>query len=432
MNTDKTYDNLRHSLVTFGEHSITMHRTPSSDTFEKLMMKITNRSAVSATDAVLKRIDAVHKLVDEDRNISESLVGKTSARIFLTCFMIISFNDDVFSVKGVIEERLINKANDVLKSFEHFRDVNGDAHRDHDLVKDFVNKFHEFTELFRTWKSQDAEKIVEVLCKAYYELEETMKVVLRGVNDNSGDGNSKVKEEREDIKIWRTEIEGQKEKIIEQIKIIGGKKGMSRLEELKKSWMESGAVDVLDEKAMLEIARKAYWDRFGEALRGDDKEMLYGLLEEIKSRLNAFTPRRDDLIKENEDAIDVELLRREIEGKAFGNEDFMKLVNFIIDRILKFETPVENEVTNKWRDNLMNKFAGKTVKYSDMLPDLLRGICERLDKIEHDYKRYIEACQRTSCGKCGANGFEAVINSFMGMPTMPRCPECNELLIDLD
>ncbi len=191
-------------------------------------------------------------------------------------------------------------------------------------------------------------------------------------------------------------------------------------------------VDVLDEKSMLEIARKAYWDRFAEELRsGEKREMLYSLLGEIRDRLNAFTPRRNDLVGENNAAIDVELLRNEIEGKAFGDEDFLKLVNFIIKRILMFETPAENAVTKKWRDELLGRFGGQTVKYHDLLPDLMRGICERLDKIEYDYKRYINGCRKTSCDKCGASGFEAKIISYMGRPTMPRCPVCNGMLIDL-
>ena len=141
-------------------------------------MKITNRDAVKATDAVLKKMVKVCELVDAVHNGSVSLLSKTAARVFLTCFMILSFNDDVFSSKGILEERLIKEAKQTLESFEHFRDEDAGAHHDHDKVSQFIEHFHSFTELFNTWKSQDADKIVEVLCKAYYELEETMKVVL--------------------------------------------------------------------------------------------------------------------------------------------------------------------------------------------------------------------------------------------------------------
>lgn len=434
MNTNSAYQDLRDSLTTFGQHSITMHRTESSDTFEKLMMKITNRDAVAATNAVLKKMVEVHKMIDADHNRSASLLSRNSARVFLTCFMVLSFKDDVFSSQGFLEEKLIEKARETLESFEHFRDEDGDAHQDHERVDEFIGKFHGFTELFKTWKSQDADKIVEVLCKAFYELEETMKVVLRsGVTEekNAEGKEREEREEREDIKIWRVEIEGQKEKILEQIRIIGGEKGMARLEDLRDGWMDS--VNVLDEKSMLEVARKAYWDKFAADLEGDvpNREMLYGLLGEVRDRLNAFTPRRDDLIAQNNAAIDVGLLRTEIENGAFEDAEFLKLVNFIIERILMFETPAENAVTKAWSAELMSKFAGKTVKYSDILPELMRGVCERLDKIEYDYKRYIEGCRRTSCDKCGASGFEAKIVSYMGMPTMPRCPECNSLLVDM-
>ncbi len=58
-------------------------------------MKITNKDAVTATDAVLKRMDEVHKLIDADHDMSVSLQSGTASRVFLTCFMVLSFNDDV-------------------------------------------------------------------------------------------------------------------------------------------------------------------------------------------------------------------------------------------------------------------------------------------------------------------------------------------------
>ena len=470
MNKNTAYCDLKKSLSVFGNHKITMHKTPSSDSFEKLMMKITNKDAVKATNSVLKNMNEVHKLIEADHDRHDSLMSKNASRVFLTCFMIISFNDVVFSTKGVIEKRLIDEAKKTLESFEHFRDEQKKAHLDHDLVDEFIGNFHRFTQLFKAWKSQDAEKIVEVLCKAYYELEETMKVVLNkqytvsstnsntnadasadagasagvSVDDvNIGTDSDSVTaidggvatdgsvDEQEDVKIWKIEIEEQKRKIIEQVRLIGGVKGMKRLDELKNSWSDS--VDVLDEKSMLEIAKKAYWDRFAMELEGDkpDRSMLYKLLDEVRERLNAFTPNRKDLIGENNDAINIELLKNTIEHKAFNELDFMKLVSFIIDRLLMFETPAENNNTKAWRDGLMGSFAGKTTQYSVLLPELLRGVCERLDKIEHDYLRYINGCKKTSCNHCGATDFVAVINSYMGRPTIPRCPECNHLLIDL-
>ncbi len=417
-----------------------MHRTPSSDTFEKLMMKLTNKEAVHATNHVLKHMNNVHKLIDEDHDRSVSLLSKTASRVFLTCFMILSFNDDVFSNKGFLEEKLIEEAKKTLESFEHFRMESGEsgeseAHRDHKLVDQFITNFHNFTNLFNILKSKDAEQIVEVLCKAYYELGETLNVVMRGRGgageEGAGEEGAGESEEEEDIRIWREEIESQKAKVLDQIKIIGGKKGLDRLKDLEDKWMEK--VDVLDDKSMLEIARKAYWDKMRKDLDAEtpNREGLYALLEEIRDRLNRFTPRRDDIIGENNAAIDGGLLKRSIEGGAFDNADFLKLSNFIIERILNFETPAENERTKKWRDELFAKFSGKTVKYSYILPDLMRGICERLDKIEYDYKRYIEGCNKRSCGHCGAQDFEAVIPSYMGRPSMPRCPDCNHMLVDL-
>ena len=417
------YDNLKSSLNRFNNNSIKMKRTPSSDTFDKLMMKITNKEIIKNVKSMINCFNDVHKLVDENHNM-HSLSSNNSARIFLTCFMILNFNDDVVSTIEVVEKELIKQAEKTLESFEHFRQLHLDQHMDHKLISDFVNNFHIMYEMFNSWRTKDADKLVEILSRSYNQLCETEKIVISQLNGNKSDDSS---DENKGLDIWLSELEKQKNQIIEQIIKIGGEDSVKKLDNFK---VES--VNVLNNTDMMAIAKKAYWDRFKEMLSQEqpDRSMLYVLLKEIKERLNKFTPRRDDLLQENNGLIDVEYIKRQIEGDVFSGEQFVGLSNFIIGRILMFESPSENESTKKWQTSMTTLFTQPGSKYSDILPKLLKGICEKLDKIEADYKRFTDVCKKTSCDKCGAQNIEAFIPNYMGRPSMPRCPTCRKSLME--
>lgn len=149
----------------------------------------------------------------------------------------------------------------------------------------------------------------------------------------------------------------------------------------------SSSTPTAPDDTMMGIARRAFWDAFREKLDARDFSHLRVVLDEIRERLQALTPRRADLHRELDDAIDSALILPQIEAGSYSPEQFHVLVAFIVGRIAALEAPADSAATQQWQQQFLEQCAaGKA--YRELLPTFFAWVYERLEAIEEGVRAF--------------------------------------------
>ena len=137
------------------------------------------------------------------------------------------------------------------------------------------------------------------------------------------------------------------------------------------------------EESVLDIGRRAFWDVFRERFLAEDYSQLRVVLAEIRDRLAALTPNRDDLRAELKEKIDADFLVSQIEAGAFAPAQFHALVDFIVERIRALEAAADTNATAQWHDAFAKRCAAGQ-SYHELLPAFFAWVYDRIEKIEKD------------------------------------------------
>jgi len=110
--------------------------------------------------------------------------------------------------------------------------------------------------------------------------------------------------------------------------------------------------------------------------------------EEIRDRLISFTPRRQDLVEQIKEAMDVELFDQMLRNNAYDGQQIYNLVQFVFDKIKSLEAPARNNSTNALLAELEAKMADSSTTFSSFVPMFLRHAHTKLDEIRSDIQNY--------------------------------------------
>tara|TARA_B100002049_G_scaffold233240_1_gene213569 strand:- start:2274 stop:3434 length:1161 start_codon:yes stop_codon:yes gene_type:complete len=310
-------------------------------------------------------------------NVKES---NLLVRKFLTCYIVVCFPDFVFNneIKDVDDLQLKNLSNKISILFNNILNyTNDDEHKVNSDVKmqEFKIELDNFIIFFDRWKKKDVIKVLLPFANSYYELNDTLALVTKNQQEPVTD----------DIKIWKSEIEKQKNKILKHVKNIDGDDAVTFVKNYQPPKL------IIDDKVYEQIERtmkKAYWDKLKEDIENDDFSMITPLLTDVRTMIFQLIPNRPDLREEFDSKIDLELVKQMITHKAMDVKTVYSIALTLIEYLKTLQAPIDDRDTQEWCDSITNLFYTENISYADILPAFFSGMFQRLEKIKqqlHDF-----------------------------------------------
>ncbi len=310
-------------------------------------------------------------------NVKES---NLLVRKFLTCYIVVCFPDFVFNneIKDIDDLQLKNLSNKISILFNNILNyTNDDEHKVNSDVKmqEFKIELDNFIIFFDRWKKKDVIKVLLPFANSYYELNDTLALVTKNQQEPVTD----------DIKIWKSEIEKQKNKILKHVKNIDGDDAVTFVKNYQPPKL------IIDDKVYEQIERtmkKVYWDKLKEDIENDDFSMITSLLTDVRTMIFQLIPNRQDIREEFNDKFDLELVEQMITHKAMDVKTVYSIALTLIEYLKTLQAPIDDRDTQEWCDSITNLFYTENISYADILPAFFSGMFQRLEKIKqqlHDF-----------------------------------------------
>lgn len=238
-----------------------------------------------------------------------------------------------------------------------------------DLVESTLEEFKKilviFNEKFSEWKKNDLLKVIEEYAKMFWSFE--MQKRVEGVNE-------------EQLK----QINNQQNKIKNLILKMGGEEAMNIFQKYSPVMIDDKAIDSLKDQ-ITKTYKKAYWDKLEQDLNDKNYDSILLILEEIRARIALLTPSRIDIHQTLAEYIDIELIKQMLNNDAMDSKFIYGLVNYIIENLKQLEAPVQNDKTEKWRQETLKEL--ETVdNINKFFPMFFQKVYDKIEVIENEVK----------------------------------------------
>jgi len=288
-----------------------------------------------------------------------SLFNTNRYRDFFSLIIINNYPDIV------ADNPIINDKNIVKLCNSFFNSLNEYSNYSENELNSFTSKLNiNYNELFNSyteWKQQDYIVKLDEFIHSYYEFE-SMYINL-----------AEYKEEENTLELMN-QVREQQQILLEYIKNLNG---LERLQSKRPVYINMDNFK--------NITTKAFWDTFIEKIDKDqpDYSRLIILLKEMKQIFYSLVPSRVDIHHEINENIDTELLLQMIEHKAIDQNDILKIMEYIVSLILRFQSASEDKTTNEWWDNLKIKYNSDQT-YGPFLAEFLQDSFKKIESIKNE------------------------------------------------
>lgn len=251
---------------------------------------------------------------------------------------------------------------------------------DYSKIEKFINSFNNIetkkTIFIHNW--DNIEKIVikiiknnqnavtEDYVKIYYNLNK----LLNDINEDDS----------------KKQLEETKNHYYMLLKQIKGEKTDEYIKEISIKLDENNSYD--------EFRKNVFFDKLEKDLNTTTNEdnkydgVIY-LLNTIREKLTNLTPNRKDLKNYINEHIDINFIKQKIQNKVFNAMDLQSLLNFIIEQLKTLQAKSDDEELKNWMIDIEKKYlSNKELNFHTYLPNILRNIIEKIEKVEDDVKSY--------------------------------------------
>ena len=126
--------------------------------------------------------------------------------------------------------------------------------------------------------------------------------------------------------------------------------------------------------------------------------VLY-LLDVIKNKLCFLVPlSKKEMVDKINSIIDIKYIKQLIDNNVFDGSNLINIFTFIIEKIRDFHSAEDDKELDSWYKHIHEKYLSKDVykNISEILPTLLKGIMDRLEKLEEKVKMYRDKLQNAN------------------------------------
>ena len=238
------------------------------------------------------------------------------------------------------------------------------------VCRDNYNKmlttFREFYVLFDLWITKDRNRILHNLAKSYWDIDAA--IIFKMNNEDSENPNRDL---------WIGCAKDEQETIIRRVMSLGGKEALEYFNSLVPIMISEDVADNITG-----IVHSAFWDNFKDELSKDPPNYLtiIPMLEDTVIMLKTCIPHRTDIQAEIDEHIDIALIQQMIEHNAIDNATIIDLVNYIVTKLIFFDSELMDTENNAWHEELMSSLMSG-VPFKDFFPKFFKKLFEKLEKI---------------------------------------------------
>jgi hypothetical protein len=177
--------------------------------------------------------------------------------------------------------------------------------------------------------------------------------------------------------LWISCAKEEQQSIIDRVMTLGGQESLEYF---------NGLVPVMISEEVAEnitgIVHNAFWDNFKAELSAEPPNYLtiIPMLEDTVIMLKTCIPHRLDIQAEIDEHIDIALIRQMIEHNAIDNATILDLVNYIVTKLIFFDSELMDTENNAWHEELMSSLMSG-VPFKDFFPKFFKKLFEKLEKI---------------------------------------------------
>ena len=277
-------------------------------------------------------------IISLSNDLIKNILNKEyGGRIFLSIFLINKYNEEVFEFESELKQNLIKLSNELVNIYYDLNEDNIDK---------FRNKFKLFTKNFIIWKKQDKNKLINLLCKTYYNINNSKDLLInnRNIDELNDDENQFIKHYNE-----------QQKSLLEKIKSLDG------LELFKKYKKPIITYDKEFKKTIKCRLEDCYWDRLLNDLNSSPPKFdsLLDVLNEVKQEFMKLTKNNELLDK----YIDLDLFKQQVVNNALDAKDIYQLMINICNLLKEVQAEDMDENLDKFIEKINNTFNENKFNY---------------------------------------------------------------------
>jgi hypothetical protein len=312
------------------------------------MKELNNESIQSLGFIEFSRLINSSEYISTMKQLLQSFSLDINPRFIYLSYVIYNFKNELFyNSEPFLELILFYKSKKITELFQTLIDSKDPG--------DLLSEISSFTLLFHKWQTIDASLLKSSLQDSFDELnivktlKNTNESLLSSINN--------------------------KQQFIQR-----------KIELLQKTYKQSPDTDIHHCQT---ISEKASWTLFSEALKRFESNTLTpqdimwitDTLQEILTLLNSLTPNNTFILQENNDSIDIPLIKQRIENNILEPSYLNSLVYFIVNRIQLLQSPSEDSDTNNWL-SIITQLLQFPCHYYDFLPIFFEKVYSKIYKIK--------------------------------------------------
>jgi hypothetical protein len=297
--------------------------------FIQLSESLNNHSSFEELARLLLR----KNIVDQARQVlSEyNILNEIKVQEFLSVFLISCYPHETIGAKE------IQKNQELLKMSGYVLYNRSEEHIQHIL---------KYVELFRDWKQQDYQILVNDMFHKYHSLT----VDILNAPEES-----------------KEHLENCKQEILVQANQIGGQDLVDKI--------LSYSPVIIDTEQLQKQYDKAFWDLFKTEYDDKNYNLLYQLLDEIRNILLTLNPSNTNI----SEVIDVPFIRQQIEKQVYSQQDLQTLTNHILNFIRECHSAGHDEELEQIRTEVNNG----NLYFPDVFPKIINLVRQMIIELEN-------------------------------------------------
>jgi hypothetical protein len=335
----------------------------SFDDFNDMMSnskKITINESLKFIIMFQKHINELMTLTNNP-NINISI---KNIKYFLSGFMIKYYPDDT----NCDDDNVLEKANNMIIAYIKLATTKGI--RPLSMWCQFVVSYNNFVKIYQQWELAEINTQIEDLAQYFWSSVGSLSVEiiyteeqLSELKKEKGKGKTEyesrnidelIKNIEDNLINWKEQYQKGynelKNKVTDMVKKLKGDDGIKYFESLVPVFIDPTFTDEIKK-----TVRKAFWDSVESDLIQEKYDKLVGLLKEIKKYMMSCVPNRQDIHREIDLNINIELWAQMLEHNAYDYNDVVGLINYVYTTIIDWCPAVEKEDNIKAHHKILNE-----------------------------------------------------------------------------
>ena len=314
---------------------------------------------------IIKCVDNLIRSLEDAINIRGIINGKELISVYTIC----AYDNVLFGDKKDENiNNMISKGREIANIIENNKTYSKES------LFNFAQLCIEFKSLFKLWKEDDKNKLINDIHEAYFKLDASI---------------SLSKLEGDDYDGWKKGVNNVQTILKDNLELIAGKESIKELENIKYDVM---MLDTKVQNGIALVMEKAFWDHIITEMNIGNYKSFLGLFSEIKELLNILVSGNQLFMNVIDNGIKTKIEKCDIQI-IYNN------IVFIYEKIKEYGIPANDNYMDELLEKIHNDFSNikkldknKTLlEYIKVAFDLIKDLIQKKDAF---FEKTLKDCKK--------------------------------------